>query len=96
MIEQFFTRHDTQILIQHIDIKKKILHGSYRSSHDFDFIRDIKHPGLDRPQFDLAVFRYQDLALGAPLDRCPPSHSTSLKRQTHEQYQGKTNEKFFR
>jgi len=96
MIEQFFTRHDTQILIQHIDIKKKILHGSYRSSHDFDFIRDIKHPGLDRPQFDLTGFRHQNLALGVPSDIRPPSHGAPLKHQTHEQCQGKTTERIFR
>lgn len=84
MIEQFFTRHDTQILIQHIDIKKKILHGSDRGSHNFGSIRSIKHSGLDRSQFDLAVFRHQDLALGVPLDVRPTLHGTTLKHQTHE------------
>ncbi len=48
------------------------------------------HPEPEIQQFDLAIFRYQDLVLGVPLDVRPPSHGAPLKHQTHEQCQGKT------
>ena len=90
VIEPFFSRNNTQFLIQYVDIKKEVLHGSHRNPQDFSSIRGVVHPALDGPQFNLTVFRHQDLAFGTPLDFRSPLHGAPLKHQTHEQHQGKT------
>ena len=89
MIEPFFTRHDTQFLIHHIDIEKEVLHGRDRHPQNFRSICGIEHPALNGSQLDLAGLRHQDLASGVPLDFRPPLHGAALEHYTHEQDQAK-------